>query len=337
MESFLDIAKDLLLDATLDTLNIVPFLLITYLVMEWLEHKTTQKSQESIRKAGAAGPAVGALLGAVPQCGFSAAASTLWSGRVITLGTLFAVFLSTSDEMLPIFIAQQVPLSKILPILGMKVAIGMVMGFAVDLLLRLVHHPQNKLQIDELCERAGCHCDERCSECEIDCATCDASPDHGFVRGAFEGEGHEHQHAHSHAEHQHGAGSVVMSAVKHTVQITLFVFAITLALNVLIEGLGGDSALAAIVGGNEVLSIFASALFGLIPNCAASVTIAQLYVDGVLGFPAMMSGLLVSAGVGLLVLVRTNNGVRKTIVVIAGLFAMGVFWGLLFFLLGVTI
>lgn len=335
MENFFDIAKDLILDATIDTLNIVPFLFITYVVMEWIEHKAGDRSQESIRRAGAAGPVVGALLGAVPQCGFSAAASTLWSGRVITLGTLFAVFLSTSDEMLPIFIAQQVPVQKIAAVLGLKVLIGMLMGFTVDLLLRLRHHPQNDLQIEELCERAGCHCDERCEGCAISCEVCEATPAHGYVKGAFADDAGRH-HTHTH-EHHHGAGSVVMSAVKHTVQITLFVFAITLLLNILIEGLGGDDALAALVSGNEVLSIFASALCGLIPNCAASVTIAQLYVDGVLGFPAMMAGLLVSAGVGLLVLVRTHRNARKNALIIFGLFAMGVLWGLVFFLFGIAL
>ena len=107
--NFADIAFDVVQDAVIDTLYLIPFLLVTYLAMEWLEHKTGARTQEAIRGAGKAGPAIGALLGVVPQCGFSAAASTLYAGRVVTLGTLFAVYLSTSDEMLPIFIAEQVP------------------------------------------------------------------------------------------------------------------------------------------------------------------------------------------------------------------------------------
>lgn len=120
-----------------DTLYLIPFLFVTYLAMEWLEHKTGGKTQEAIRHAGAAGPIVGAFLGVVPQCGFSAVAATLYAGRVITLGTLFAVFLSTSDEMLPIFLAEAVPGNTILSIMGAKVVIGMVMGFIVDAVLRL--------------------------------------------------------------------------------------------------------------------------------------------------------------------------------------------------------
>ena len=136
MESMLDIALDILADATIDTLKLVPFLLATYIAMEWLEHKTGTKTQEAVRKAGSAGPIIGAALGVVPQCGFSAAASTLYAGRVITLGTLFAVYLSTSDEMLPIFIAEQAPVETIAGILVAKLVIAMVMGFLVDAIMR---------------------------------------------------------------------------------------------------------------------------------------------------------------------------------------------------------
>ncbi|MFR1640866.1 MAG: arsenic efflux protein [Eggerthellaceae bacterium] len=122
------IAGHVLEHSVADTLYIIPFLFVTYLAMEWLEHKTGGRAQAAIQRAGAAGPVVGAVVGAVPQCGFSAAAATLWAGRVITLGTLFAVFLSTSDEMLPIFLAEQVPFDVILKIIGAKIIIGMVMG-----------------------------------------------------------------------------------------------------------------------------------------------------------------------------------------------------------------
>ena len=120
-----------------DTLYLIPFLFVTYLAMEWLEHKAGDKAEEAVRRAGAAGPVVGAVVGIVPQCGFSAAAATLWAGRVITLGTLFAAFLSTSDEMLPIFLAEQVDPMTILKIMGVKLMIGMVMGFVVDAAVRL--------------------------------------------------------------------------------------------------------------------------------------------------------------------------------------------------------
>ena len=300
-----------------DTLYLIPFLFVTYLAMEWLEHKAGDKAEEAVRRAGAAGPVVGSLVGIVPQCGFSAAAATLWAGRVITLGTLFAVFLSTSDEMLPIFLAEQVAPMTILKIMGVKLIIGMVMGFVVDAAIRLARRDREKLRIHELCERDHCHCNG-------DCETCEQQPELAYD--------FEHDEAH---EHHHEGGSILRSALKHTVQVTVFIFVITLVLDGALE-LVGEDALAAFLGSNPVLSVLGSALVGLIPNCAASVVIAQLYVEGALGAGAMMAGLLVSAGVGLLVLFRTNRRLRQNLIVLAGLWATGVFWGLIISAFGIV-
>ena len=300
-----------------DTLYLIPFLFVTYLAMEWLEHKAGDKAEDAVRRAGAAGPVVGALVGIVPQCGFSAAAATLWAGRVITLGTLFAVFLSTSDEMLPIFLAEQVAPATILKIMGVKLMIGMVMGFVVDAVIRLARRDREKLRIHELCERDRCHCNG-------DCETCEQQPELAYD---FE---HDEEH-----EHHHEGGSILRSALKHTLQVTVFIFIITLVLDGALE-LVGEDALAAFLGSNPVLSVLGSALVGLIPNCAASVVIAQLYVEGALGAGAMMAGLLVSAGVGLLVLFRTNRGLRQNLIVLAGLWATGVFWGLIISAFGIV-
>ena len=300
-----------------DTLYLIPFLFVTYLAMEWLEHKAGDKAEEAVRRAGAAGPVVGALVGIVPQCGFSAAAATLWAGRVITLGTLFAVFLSTSDEMLPIFLAEQVAPMTILKIMGVKLMIGMVMGFVVDAAVRLARRDRERLRIHELCERDRCHCNG-------DCETCEQQPELAYD---FE---HDEEH-----EHHHEGGSILRSALKHTVQVTVFIFVITLVLDGALE-LVGEDALGAFLGSNPVLSVLGSALVGLIPNCAASVVIAQLYVEGALGAGAMMAGLLVSAGVGLLVLFRTNRGLRQNLIVLAGLWATGVFWGLIISAFGIA-
>ncbi|OUO91249.1 hypothetical protein B5F40_03820 [Gordonibacter sp. An230] len=285
MEEFLHISGHVLAHSVTDTLYLIPFLLVTYVAMEWLEHKAGGKAEGAIRRAGAAGPIVGSVVGVVPQCGFSAAAATLWAGRVITLGTLFAVLLSTSDEMLPIFIAEQVPADVVLKIVGAKIIIGMTMGFIVDAGLRIMRRIDAPLHIHELCEQERCHCHD-------------------------------------------GGGSVLKSAVRHTLQVTLFVFVVTLVLNGALEVVGED-ALAELLRANPVLSVFGSALVGLVPNCAASVVIAQLYVEGVLGTGAMLAGLLVSAGVGLLVLVRTNRRVKENAAIVVALYAMGVGWGLL--------
>lgn len=262
---------------------------------------------------------MGAFLGVVPQCGFSAAAATLYAGRVITLGTLFAVFLSTSDEMLPIFLAEAVPANTILSIMGAKVVIGMVMGFIVDAVLRLARRDKDHLRIHELCEQDQCGCNH-------DCRTCEAAPERAY-------EHHDDvEHTHSHG---HGWKGILLSATKHTVQVTLFIFVITIVLNIVLETVG-EEALARLLGDNPAFSVFATALVGLIPNCAASVVIAQLYVEGVLGAGAMLAGLLVSAGVGLLVLVRANRPWRQNAAIIALLYVIGVFWGLVCNALGVV-
>lgn len=326
---FLDIALDVLQDAFFDTLYLIPFLFVTYLFMEWLEHKTGEKTQAAIERAGAAGPLVGAVLGVVPQCGFSAAASTLYAGRVIGLGTLFAVFLSTSDEMLPIFIAEQVAPSTIVGILVTKVVIGMVFGFAIDAVFRLTHRPQEDLRIHELCERDRC-------DCSHDCETCRDNPELAYEHHDDCADGCDHGHHHHDHSHDAGWAGIAKSAVKHTAQVTLFVFLVSLALNAVLA-IVGEEALGSFLGSNEVLAVLGSAIVGLIPNCAASVAIAQLYVEGVLGFGACMAGLLSASGVGLLVLLRTNRRPAENAAIIVALVIVSAVCGLIIQALGIAL
>ncbi len=350
MEEILHITAHVLEHSVADTLYLVPFLYVTYLAMEWLEHKTGERTRRAVRKAGAAGPVAGAVLGAVPQCGFSAAAATLWAGRVVTLGTLFAVFLSTSDEMLPIFIAEQVSPATIARILGAKVAVGMVMGFAVDAACRIMRRrgagsfrrgasfstqplaeasahgeldddAHEGLRIHELCARDRCRCGR-------DCETCTEDPAAAYEHHDDCGHGCTHDsHVHDHT-HDHGAKTLLASALIHSVQVTVYIFIVTCALNVVLETVGED-ALAAFLSQSPELSVLGAALVGLVPNCAASVVVAQLYVDGVLVPGAMFAGLLVAAGVGLLVLVRANRPWKQNLAIIAALYVVGVAWGLL--------
>lgn len=291
--------------AFFDTLRLVPFLFVTYLAMEALEHRAGKASEDAVRKAGHAGPAIGALLGVVPQCGFSAAASTLYAARVVTLGTLFAVFLSTSDEMLPILIAEQAPIALIVKVLAIKAAVGMVVGFAIDIALRVLRRDKEHLRIHELCERDKCHCNGECVACE-------ENPELAY----------DYRHDEEH-EHDHAGVSIAKSALKHTVQVTLFIFLITLLLEVVMDSVG-EEAIETFMASNPGLSVVAASLVGLIPNCAASVAITELYLDGTLGAGAMMGGLLVSAGVGLLVLVRANRPMRDNVAIIAGLLVVGI-------------
>ncbi|WP_091005039.1 putative manganese transporter [Olsenella sp. KH3B4] len=303
---------DVIADSVLDTLELVPFLFVTYLAMEALEHSTEGRMQGLVARAGHAGPIVGGLLGAVPQCGFSAMAATLYSGGVVTAGTLVAVILSTSDEMVPVFLAHQEPAGRLLSIMLLKVVVGIVVGLLLDAVLHAVRHVGNpQPHIHDLCERAHCRCED-------DEAGSDASPE-------SDADGHgEAERGHHHG---HGHWAIVRSAAIHTVQVTGFILLVTFLFGLLIEVMGED-ALAQLLGSHPVRATFLAALVGLIPNCGASVAITELYLDGVLAAGPMVAGLLVSGGVGLLVLFRTNRDVRQNVAVTAFIYAVGVVVGL---------
>lgn len=277
---------DVITDTLLDTVKLVPFLLVTYLAMEFLEHKTGRKAQDLVRKAGRFGPVIGGALGVVPQCGFSAAASSLYAGRVVTLGTLLAIYLSTSDEMLPVLISEQAPVGTIAFILLAKALIGMAGGFIVDLLFSA--HKGEEHHIHEICEQEHCHC---------------------------------------------GEGSVFRSALVHTAQISFFILAITFLLNLLFF-FAGEEFLREMLMGRRILGPMLAGLVGLIPNCAGSVVITQLYLEEVIGAGAMLSGLLTGTGVGLLVLFRVNHNRKENLKILGLLYFIGVLVGIVVGLIG---
>lgn len=351
----MELVVHLLEHALEDTLPLVPFLFVTYLALEALEHAAGSRATALVRHAGAAGPVVGALLGIIPQCGFSAMAATLYAGRVITLGTLAAVFLSTSDEMLPLLVAEHVDPGRLAAILLCKALVALITGVVIDALLRLVkrnarlHAAARRLTarrvgepdlVDEMAE-AGEGVEHIHRLCEQDRCGCDdadedgADEDHahegacahgaGHAHGCACGHGHDHGHSHGHG----GVASIVRSALSHTIQVTAFIFVTTFILVVVLETVGED-ALATLLSANKGLAVFAAALVGLVPNCAASVVVTQLYLEGVLGFGPLMAGTLVAAGVGFLVLFRANRNVRENLVILAMLFTAGVLWGLFF-------
>ena len=368
METFAEILPHAFEHAFIDTLKLVPFLFVTYLAMEALEHYASSKSIAAVRRAGTAGPIIGALLGVVPQCGFSAAAATLYSARVITLGTLFAVFLSTSDEMLPIMIAAQAPVEFIVEVLAIKALCGLIAGFAIDAVLRFRHHAVEAMRIHDLCERDHCGCDDESDapsalsdtrqehgegaadraydsdgglsheeerETELACAS-DERLEHGHEHAHEHERGHEHAHEHNHSHgHAHGFGAIAKSSLVHTLQVTLFIFLVSLALEIVIDGVG--DALASFISANSNLSVVVSAIVGLIPNCAASVVLTELYLEGALSTGAMLAGLLVSAGVGLLVLFRANRPMHENFLIAAGLVACGVVFGFIAGVFGVAL
>lgn len=315
MDLFIDVLKD----SVKDTAQLIPFLFVTYLAMEALEHSAESRMQQAIARAGAAGPLVGAALGAVPQCGFSAMAATLFSGRVVTLGTLIAVILSTSDEMVPVLIAHQAPFSQMLAVMGAKAAVGLVAGIIIDLATRAMGRSgDGQMHIHELCEREHCHCDD----------------DESAADGTGEHAGHDHAgHDHGHGGHSHAAG-IVRSALYHTVQVTAFIFVLSMVFGFIIESVGHET-LVQVFSAHPIRAVFVAGLVGLIPNCGASVAIADLFMEGVLATGPMMSGLLASGGVGLLVLFRTNANLKQNLFITVLVYAIAVLTGLVVASLGI--
>lgn len=341
----MEMILDALLDAMLDTAKLIPFLLITYMGMEYLEHKAEKHTTGMLEKAGHFGPLIGAAVGILPQCGFSAAASSLFAGGVISVGTLIAVFLSTSDEMLPIFISEGVHPTTMLRILATKAILGLISGFLLDVFMRHGRHTKApEKHIHDLCVHEHCDCDddEEAEELHTEAAhTHEANADdHTHRHVAEDHHSHEHAAAHAHAGHHHhhhqkGFMGIAMPALHHTVQITGFIFFITLIITLLVEGIGAE-ALGHFLSGKPIVGVFLAGVVGLIPNCAASVSITQLYLMGILNAGQMMAGLLVGAGVGLLVLFRTNDHPNENLRITIMLYGLGVFWGLVIEYLGIV-
>lgn len=228
--------------------------------------------------------------GIFPQCGFSVSATNLYAARVITLGTLIAVYLSTSDEMLPIFISEAVPVTTILKILGIKLLIGMIAGFIIDLAVRMKNgNKQEEEKIIDLCEKDHCHCE------------------HGIIK----------------------------SALKHTLNIFVFIVIITLVINILIYFIG-EERIADFLQYSPILGPIIAGIIGLIPNCAASVILTQLYLENVITSATLISGLLVGAGVGLAVLFKTNKGVKENLKIVGLLYGIGVISGIIIQFVGIN-
>lgn len=341
----MEMILDALLDAVLDTAKLIPFLFITYMGMEYLEHKAEKHTTGMLEKAGHFGPLIGAAVGILPQCGFSAAASSLFAGGVISVGTLIAVFLSTSDEMLPIFISEGVHPATMLRILATKAILGLISGFLLDVFMRHGRHTKApEKHIHDLCVHEHCDCNEEEEEEELHTEVAHTheanADDHTHRHVAEEHHSHEHAAAHVHAGHHHhhhpkGFMGIAMPALHHTVQITGFIFFITLIITLLVEGIGAE-ALGHFLSGKPIVGVFLAGVVGLIPNCAASVSITQLYLMGILNAGQMMAGLLVGAGVGLLVLFRTNDHPNENLRITIMLYGLGVFWGLVIEYLGIV-
>lgn len=273
--------KEIIIDTLVDSLKLIPFLLITFILIEVIEHKINNK--KIITSAGKFGPLFGSLLGIFPQCGFGASITNLYATRIVTLGTLISVYLSTSDEMLPIMLSSNVEFNIIVKILIIKVLIGMISGFLIDLLIR----KKEQIEIKELCEHEHCHC-----------------------------------------EH-----SILLSSIKHTVNITIFIIIISFLLNIGFEYLGEEK-LGKLFLKNSIFSSFVSSLIGLIPNCGASVVITELYLNNTITFGSCIAGLLTGSGVAILILFKTNKNMKENFKILFTVYGIGVLSGIIIDLIG---
>ena len=274
---------DIILDTLLDSVKMLPFLFGAYLLIEFLEHKASDKLQNALSKSGNHGIVVGAILGTVPQCGFSVAAANLYSGKVITLGTLIAVFISTSDEAIPVLLSSPGNAGVLLKLIIAKIVIALIAGFLVDFVLKARHIQENEPELQDhnvLCHHCGC--------------------EHGIIR----------------------------SAIKHTVSIFLFILLVSFVLNGLITWIGQDT-ISKVLLTDSVFQPFIAALIGLIPNCAASVMLVQLFLAGSLSFGSVVAGLCTGAGIGLAVLFRANRNWKKNLLILLLLYGIGSISGLM--------
>ncbi len=305
-----------LLHALKDTAIVIPILYLAYLLVGYFSHNNSKKYSKILHHTKKAGPLVGAFLGCIPQCGFSSVMSKLYSSKIVTLGTLFAVFISTSDEAIPLMVSKPEYIPKLLILLAIKVVFAIIVGYAIDLTINLFTKRQAKKTLDKLAKPS--HEKDKTTNVE---AGQEAHEEHSHEHEHHEDE-HNHEHCHceengkdefmscgcNHA-HVHSdccAKNIFLDALKHTAIITAYVFIATLAINLLIEycGLG---AIQSLFTGNVYIQILIACLVGLIPNCAASVFLVELYMSGVIMFAPMVAGLCAGAGVGLIVLCTTNR------------------------------
>jgi hypothetical protein len=272
---------DVLLDAFKDTLITLPFLFGVYLLIEYIEHKSSDKLGNALRKMGPFGSAGGAVIGAIPQCGFSVAASNLYAGRLISMGTLIAVYISTSDEAIPLIIGEPKAVPLLWKLILIKVGIAMAAGMVVDLAIKLFGKKQEQEPFKELC--ADCDC-----------------------------------------EHH----SILHSALHHTMHIIIFILIINLVLGFVMEFAGKQTVEKLMMTDSWVQPVIA-AFIGFIPNCAASAVLTKLYIGGVVSFGALIAGLCTGAGVGLMVLFKTNKNYKQNFAIMGILYVVAVTSGLI--------
>lgn len=263
MELFLDVLSE----SFVDTVKMLPFLFLAYLFIEYVEHRHGERIEAVLESSGRWGAIPAALLGCVPQCGFSAIASNFYASRVISLGTLIAVFLATSDEAVPLLVSMPAYWDKLVLLMVIKVLYAIAVGLVLDFVLRGVL-PRS-------------------------------------LRGGYTGNADEIDCHETHDDEEGHQRPIWQAALRHTLEIFAFIFLFSVLFGLIVEGVGED-VFADFLGQMGFFQPVFSALVGLIPNCAASVLLTQLYVEGALRFSSLVAGLCTGAGVGLAVLWRAN-------------------------------
>lgn len=271
---------DIILDTILDTLKLIPFLFIAFLIIELIEHKLNNKNKKILTKSKKYGVILGSLLGIIPQCGFSVMATNLYITRIITLGTLIAVYLSTSDEMLPILISQKVEPSIIIKILLIKVLFAIIYGIIIDLVISKTKKKEQENY--QICDEDHCHCEK----------------------------------------------GILKSALKHTLNISLFILIINFIINIIFTYIGEDF-LSKLFLKDTIFSPFITSLIGLIPNCGASVILTELYLNNAINLSSLISGLLTGSGTALIVLFKGNKSVKENLLIVLLLYLLGAFSGII--------
>lgn len=287
---------EILIDSLLDTLKAFPYLLGAYLLIEWLAHKAKETLKKGLTRFGALGSVGGSVLGLVPQCGFSVVAANFYADRMITPGTLLAVFLATSDEAIPVLLSEPHYCKTILPLLAIKFLVAMVTGLVIDFAFKRYWRP--------LWER-------------------DSELRHNHHKH------HEHdKHEEDNCKHNHCQGSVWKIAVVHSLKVPLFIFIVTVLLNMALEALGQERVEAFLLHGSVFQPILA-AIFGLIPSCASSVFLTRLYLEGSITFGSAIAGLLTGAGTGILILAQALKRKTEFFLILTALVVVGSMVGLI--------
>lgn len=288
---------DVILETLIDSVKLLPFLFLSYIIIEFIEHSSSDKMRKILFKSGKLGTLIGSILGIIPQCGFSVTASNLYAGRIISLGTLISVYLTTSDEAIPIMISHPEAYPALIKIIVLKFILGFIIGTIIDFILKNKEHKNSAISdinettehIHKLCENSKCNC-----------------------------------------EHD----SILKSILSHTIKVFLFILIFAFILNTIIYLIGEDL-LSKLLMNGTLLQPFIVALIGLIPNCASSILITELFIEGSITFASLLTGLLAGSGIGIAVLFKVNKDKKENLKILVLTYFLSVIVGIIFELVSI--